>query len=710
MTEIIIFGAGQRGRRYFHILQEQQITVDYFCDNDERIQGEMIEGIRVISPLILKQKHPRADVLLANRFYAREIRKQLDEMGICYTEEIEEFVFRTTRLNVPVVENYGSSAEHRVLPQISVLVVGAHMDDQIDETTSGSIAAWDLIEDYEIVVWKGRDTRLSGRKVLVLTNGSAVSSESVHELIDTERQMGAVIGSKSVIADGSIVQAGYVIQNGNVIVSYGCGKRASEPEYEYVRECDAVACNGTFLDVVYADIFLKCLENYKSLEEAAVAFSMAMREQHVKIIFQPFCLIIEKQKLEPECYIRNPGLAAKCVRYLKYHSAPTEELFWQANRGNCFCRTLIADTSVAKYDTNAGNLSTYNYIQVFQELGMWMIYIPDNFEYACRYVMHFQKMGIFVVYGRRWRENWKILLKKLLPQIAYAFLNRPETAVKYVEMLRKNSDAIIVHYGHDLHYLRLEREYGITGDEKLLEEAAHYKKLEYDLISKVDVTGYPSIAEVNLMKKIFPEACIELFPLYFYKNVRKEMVQENRAGILFVGGFSHRPNVDAAVWLVEEILPQLRRSGIKDTVYLAGSNPTETVWELQRQDVVVTGYVTEQELQAYYDQCFAVVIPLRFGAGMKGKVLEAMYAGIPVVTTDIGAEGLVEVEKVIGIGNTVEQIVSKIVFLYENRGRLQEIMEEERRYIISRFTKDVILQIVQRHVESKVQFKEVKRL
>jgi len=74
---------------------------------------------------------------------------------------------------------------------------------------------------------------------------------------------------------------------------------------------------------------------------------------------------------------------------------------------------------------------------------------------------------------------------------------------------------------------------------------------------------------------------------------------------------------------------------------IVGSNPTEEVLALNSDNVKVLGYVSDEELCALYSKNRVVVAPLRFGAGVKGKIIEAMAHGVPVVTTNVGAEGIV---------------------------------------------------------------------
>jgi glycosyltransferase involved in cell wall biosynthesis len=109
--------------------------------------------------------------------------------------------------------------------------------------------------------------------------------------------------------------------------------------------------------------------------------------------------------------------------------------------------------------------------------------------------------------------------------------------------------------------------------------------------------------------------------------------------ILFVGGFRHQPNVDAVMWFVHDVFPLIRER-LPDAVFrIAGSYPPQEVHALMViPGVEVLGYVDDTTI--LLDSAAVSVAPLRYGAGMKGKVAEALSAGLPVVTTSFGAQGL----------------------------------------------------------------------
>lgn len=141
-----------------------------------------------------------------------------------------------------------------------------------------------------------------------------------------------------------------------------------------------------------------------------------------------------------------------------------------------------------------------------------------------------------------------------------------------------------------------------------------------------------------------------------------------REGLLFVGGFAHPPNADAVLWFAREIFPAIRKELPDVKFYVVGSKVTDEIQALEQPDngIVIKGFVSDEELERLYASCRVVVVPLRYGAGVKGKVLEALYNGAPVITTSIGAEGIPFVDQALKIEDTAEGFACQTTGLYQN--------------------------------------------
>ena len=215
-----------------------------------------------------------------------------------------------------------------------------------------------------------------------------------------------------------------------------------------------------------------------------------------------------------------------------------------------------------------------------------------------------------------------------------------------------------IYFGHDLHFLRLRRQAEITKDPALADEAAEWQHKEFELFHKVDRIYYPSEVEVEEIKNMDPNLPVKSIPLYPISEFDQSPVDFLvRQGLLFVGGFNHPPNTDGLMWFVDQVLPQLDPD---IRLNIVGSNMSSQIQNLDSDQIVVHGFLSDEDLDELYGTVSLAIVPLRFGAGIKGKVLEAMNRGVPVVTTSIGAEGIPSASDVLLVADDAEAMARQI--------------------------------------------------
>ena len=183
---------------------------------------------------------------------------------------------------------------------------------------------------------------------------------------------------------------------------------------------------------------------------------------------------------------------------------------------------------------------------------------------------------------------------------------------------------------------------------------------------------------------------------YMFEDVNTEPYDfKKRKDIMFVGGFTHKPNADAVLWFVRDILPMILDKIPDLKFYIMGSNPPESILGLANDNIIVKGFVTDEELEWHYQNCRISVVPLRYGAGIKGKVVEAMRYGMPVVTTSVGAEGITGAENILCIGNKPKAIARDLVELYNDKNALQEMSERSYEYIKKNFSMESAWSVIE---------------
>jgi glycosyltransferase involved in cell wall biosynthesis len=138
----------------------------------------------------------------------------------------------------------------------------------------------------------------------------------------------------------------------------------------------------------------------------------------------------------------------------------------------------------------------------------------------------------------------------------------------------------------------------------------------------------------------------------------------------------------------------LVRDHIPDAhLWLVGSNPTATVQALASSNVTVTGYVSDERLEEFYRTARVAVVPLRFGAGVKSKVIEAMHQGLPLVTTPTGAQGLDGIEALLPVSAEPATLARDIVALMRDDVRWRTVAAAGQDYVRGRFSADAMWRV-----------------
>jgi glycosyltransferase involved in cell wall biosynthesis len=224
--------------------------------------------------------------------------------------------------------------------------------------------------------------------------------------------------------------------------------------------------------------------------------------------------------------------------------------------------------------------------------------------------------------------------------VQFAFVSFPVVAKEVIPILRIFCPwARVIFDTVDLHFLRVGREAELRDSPSLRRDAAAMREVEFSCMRMADVTLTVSEEERALLLGLLPDVVVEILPNIFEMSRHEPPGLEARQGLMFLGGFQHLPNIDGIGWFMAKIWPLLRARRPDLTLCIVGSSPTAEILALGAvPGVEVLGYV--EDLAPVYGAARVCVAPLRYGAGMKGKVGQSMAYGLPVVTTSIGAEGM----------------------------------------------------------------------
>jgi glycosyltransferase involved in cell wall biosynthesis len=478
------------------------------------------------------------------------------------------------------------------------------------------------------------------------------------------------------------------------------------PEFNYVKEADyisgaAILIRGDLWREIggFDERFVPAY-----CEDSDLAFEI--RGRGYKVVYQPASVVVHFEGVSNGVDVLAGQKAYQSDNQRKFfekwretlqkeHYKSGTRVFSARDRSGGKKTLLMIDHYVPHYDRDAGSRTIFQYLKLFVQAGFNVKFIGDNFHKHEPYTSVLEQMGIEALYGPYYGSHWKEWLKVNGENFDYVFLNRPHISVKYMDEVRKSTKAKIIYYGHDLHCLRERREYELTGDASLLASAKEWEKKEFQLMKAADVVYYPSQVEVDEIKKTDTTINVKAVPAYIFPGESSAPSDFSlRRDIMFVGGFAHRPNVDAVEWLAGEIMPLLREKLPNVKIHIIGSNAPDSITALRSETLDIVGYVSDERLGGYYENCRLAIVPLRYGAGVKGKVVEAMYHGLPVVTTSVGAEGVLGARECLFIKDSAKEFADEIIRVYNDCQLLGETAEREKKNIGYNFTKAAVIRVI----------------
>jgi len=536
----------------------------------------------------------------------------------------------------------------------------------------------------------------TGEFVVFLNNDTVVLDGWLDALVRAAERDAtiAIVGCKLVQPNGSLEEAGTVMFRDGWGYPYGRGDQPDLPRYSYLREVDAVtgACflirreaweaAGGF-DDAYAPAFF---------EEYELAFRVA--ELGWKVVYQPAARVLHSRNAsygpavrDRQSIINHRRFVQRWGEELATRHDGLEELFLARERPHARGTILVIDDKVPEYDRHAGALGTYQYLALMVEEDFKVIFLADDGIARQPYTDTLQELGIEVITGPLAIANW---LKEVGPHLRWVILSRPWVAPRYLYHVREQSNARVLYHPQDLYWLRERRRYQVTGDAEAMRESARLYRIEQEIFRRVDCGLTLSVDEVPLIEAMAPGTEIRVVTPYFYEQgpatPSRHPPLTDRSEIVFVGAYDHLPNVDAATVLIREVMPLVWKQRPDAHVLLVGDFAPPEIEALASDRVSVLGYVPD--LATVWARARMSVNPIRFGAGVKGKVVHSLQAGVPVITTTIGNEGIrLRPGLEVLIGDTPEAIAEHVISLYDNPELLMALAAAGSRLINDRYTK-----------------------
>jgi GT2 family glycosyltransferase/glycosyltransferase involved in cell wall biosynthesis len=514
-----------------------------------------------------------------------------------------------------------------------------------------------------------------GKYLVFLNNDTIVTKGWLSTLLNTfnEGPEAGIVGSKLIYPDGRLQEAGCITWRDASAWNWGKFDDPKKPEYNYLREVDYCSAAALMIpkalfqtvggfDLRYAPAYY---------EDTDLAFKV--RRDGYKVLYQPLSEIIHYEGATGGTNLSSGTKKHQEINRLTFAENWTTELAARPVNGDLVSlqqaptgvkNILVIDHHVPMPDRDSGSLRMFQILKLLHEVGHRVTFIPDNLADIAPYTGELQKRGIEVYY-HPYIKSVREYLVTHGSKFDVVLLSRCDFARKHILDVRLHaSQSRIIFDTVDLHFLREHREAQLTGDPEARRKALERQGLEHELIGQADETWVVSKVEQQLLQKRLPDANIEVI-----SNIVDIPGHSTpfslRRDWLFIGSFLHPPNIDAVLFFVEKIYPLVRERLPDAKFYIVGDKAPPDVVALADEDIVVTG--SQRDVRQLFDSVRLSVAPLRFGAGVKGKINQSMAFGVPVVATSLAVEGmeLTDHEDVL-VADEPEDFARALIELYES--------------------------------------------
>jgi GT2 family glycosyltransferase len=490
-----------------------------------------------------------------------------------------------------------------------------------------------------------------GKYVCFLNNDTYVQKQWLENLVDhieSDASIG-LVGSMLIYPNGVLQEAGGIIWQDASGWNYGRNENRFNPKYNYIREVDYISGASILLSKRDFDSLGRFDERYVPAyyEDTDLCFSI----RHIlnkKVVYVPFSRVIHYEGITSGKDVSSGVKKNQIInseKFLLKWKNTLDTFYFQNNPDNVNKsitkyydkNIIIIDSYVPCYNRESGSNRLYQILKIIRNLNYHITFIPDNRNGEQPYTRELQATGINVIYNNNdFYDSFKKEIQETVTNTDIAWICRPELFEKYFPLISINAKVRIIYDTIDLHFLRLEREKELFPKKK--NDVKKIKKMELAAVHLADTTIAISPVDEHILRDYNAKNIVVIPNIH---NLKYTVLKKNfteRKNILFIGSYKHTPNIDAVLWLINEIMPIVWKADPEIKVTLLGSKATKAVENLASDKVVVPGFIAD--VSSYFNSHRLFVAPLRYGAGMKGKIGQSLEYGLPIVSTSIGVEGM----------------------------------------------------------------------
>ena len=539
-----------------------------------------------------------------------------------------------------------------------------------------------------------------GKYIIFLNNDTKVQKHWLTfllKLIEKDEKIG-MVGSKLILPNGKLQEAGGIVWRNGITSNFGYGENPELPEFNYAKEVDYVS--GASI-IIRRSVWNKIGgfdERFAPAYYEDTDLAFKLRKFGYKVMYQPKSIVTHylgisngksvTKGIKRYLIINHKKFKEKWKNELKYQPKKGNDIFIAKDRGFNKSRILLISSLMQKYDKCVWHRSCFMYLNMFKKMGYQVTFLVDNLKKVESYILDLQQIGIEVLYGEQYENNkFEIWLKNNLKYFKFVYLLGYNIAKKYIDFIRKNYIGKIFFFSHNFHYAN-QIIYYKDASIKKNRFNNEFQKNFTEILNKVDIVHTFGYKENRILKKMFANKTIRNIPIYIYENLDNKIEKDfsKRKDLIFVGSFSRPSNVDAVLWFSKVIYPKIIKKYPDIIWHIVGADIPSEIGILESKNIKIEGYLSDKNLYSLYQRCRIAIVPLRFGAGIKAKVIEAAYNQIPIISTSIGAEGLDISKDIFILEDNTEKMAEIINKIYMDFSKLKQISNSQKIFIEKYFS------------------------